>query len=378
MSPLVDWSVSLIRRSYNEIEPQKQLYGVLDGRCMFKERYKLVYFGLNRVVGLSPLKYQRRLLRLASGNLGLLLLILTPAVTRCQDKAVSLEAPRADVGSQKPRYIMPLYISTNRMLVMLRVGGMGPFPVVFDTGTDGNVLDLNLSNKLALPHSGPSQSIDGTGTHVPGYETFIKGATVSGVMLLDGRATVAPYDLPDEVGIFGPNSFSGKLIRVEGTKNRVVVVPKNSGTIPHCTANPYVEVDGGLLPSVKLTIDGRSYVAEVDTGNNSALDLPSSLIPSLALQSPPVKIGTSVGASGTQDVYRGILTGSLKIGGVSQDSRRQVNFLSHTIPNVGLQILRGTTLVLDPAERRDWLFFDDAGEAACAATVLSDQKSSDK
>lgn len=201
---------------------------------------------------------------------------------------------------------------------------------------------------------------------------------MSGIIVPDGRATAAPYDLPDEVGIVGPSSFSGKLVRVESAKKRVVLVPKNASTIPHCDANPYVEVDGGFLPSVKLMIDGRSFSVEVDTGNNSALDLPTSSIPSIALQSPPVKFGKSVGASGTQDVFRGTLTGSLKIEGVIQDSRRQVLFLGHSIPNAGLPILRGATIVLDLAERRDWVFLVDAGEAKCATKALSDRKPYDR
>ena len=348
-----------------------ETYDASVGRCMPKKQYKSISAGLNRAFGFSLPNGDRRFKTTALVSLGALLYCLAPTVTRCQDKVGPHEARKVGVDPEDSPQTIPLYMSTNRMLVMLRVGGIGPFPVVFDTGTDGNVLDLHLANKLGLPKTGPSQAIDSTGSHLPGHETFIKDATLSGAPFANGVATAAPYDLPDEVGVVGPNSFSGKLVRVEGRKNRLVIVSKSSGTIPHCDASPYVEVEGGFLPSVKLTIDGHSFIAEIDTGNNSALDLPTSLIPSLALRAPPVKIGTSTGAAGTQDVYRGVLAGSLEIGGVIQDSSRQVLFLNHSLPNVGLPLLRGATIILDPAERRDWLFFDDASEAACATTVPS-------
>lgn len=48
--------------------------------------------------------------------------------------------------SPQESQIIPLYMSNRRMLVMLRVGHSGSIPVVFDTGTSANLLDLELAD----------------------------------------------------------------------------------------------------------------------------------------------------------------------------------------------------------------------------------------
>ena len=116
---------------------------------MSEKQYNLIYLGLNEVFGIPSLRGQKRVVTTA---LGMLLLSIAPVMTRCQNKAPSHDASKVSLGSTDPGQTIPLYLSTNRMLVMLRIGGIGPFPVVFDTGTDGNVLDLTLSNKLGLPN----------------------------------------------------------------------------------------------------------------------------------------------------------------------------------------------------------------------------------
>jgi hypothetical protein len=62
--------------------------------------------------------------------------------------------------------------SSGRVLTSLRVAGSDPVPVVFDTGTSGNILDRKLAAKLGLPNLGPSTAIDGSlGKPVAGFLT---------------------------------------------------------------------------------------------------------------------------------------------------------------------------------------------------------------
>jgi hypothetical protein len=82
--------------------------------------------------------------------------------------------------------VVPLYMSSRRIHVVLRVNGKGPIPVVFDTGANGNSLDFKAAAPLHLPHLGPNDGIDGaTGKHVPGYKTVLKNASLSGVPILE-------------------------------------------------------------------------------------------------------------------------------------------------------------------------------------------------
>lgn len=139
-------------------------------------------------------------------------LISLPTMTRAQD-----------VPPEKPA-IVHLYMSETRALAMLRIGDATPMPIVFDTGTNGNLVDMTVADHLGLPNTGPSPSIDGsTGKPVPGHDSFIRNARLGGVPIRDARATALRYDEPDEVGIFGPNSWPGSLVEIDGPRSRLLI-----------------------------------------------------------------------------------------------------------------------------------------------------------
>lgn len=113
----------------------------------------------------------------------------------------------------QPEAVIPLYLAVRRVLVMVRIGDHPAAPVVFDTGTNDNILDTAYAEQFDLSRIGPSTSIDGStglGARLPdqagrrsaGWDADCRRAG----QFLDYRNT-------DEVGIFGPNSFPGKLVR---------------------------------------------------------------------------------------------------------------------------------------------------------------------
>jgi len=262
------------------------------------------------------------------------------------------------------RQIIPLYMSDLRMLVVLRVGNSLPLPVVFDTGSNGNLVDLKVADQLHLPNTGPSPSVDGsTGKPVPGYDTFLRTASIGGVAIEDGRATAFAYEVPDEAGVVGPNSFPNKLVRMEGARSRLVLLPKTADTIPHCKANPY---GATALPSAILEIGDLKIAALLDTGNDSSIILPMEYIHKLSLVAAPVPIGYATSVAGKQTIFSANLKGTAKLGSVTLDGP-QIIFMSGGTPNVGLPILRQLTVVMDPTEGRDWVLSADPAQKDCPA-----------
>src|SRR6185295_18569442 len=90
--------------------------------------------------------------------------------------ALLLAGPLAAASEEGPpqTQIVPLYVSTNRPLVMLTIGDSEPLPVVFDTGTDENILDSAYATRAGLKIVGHSTVVDGaTGKslEVPKAET---------------------------------------------------------------------------------------------------------------------------------------------------------------------------------------------------------------
>lgn len=141
---------------------------------------------------------------------------------------------------------IPLYLSDTRVLVMLRIGEAPPMPVMFDTGTNGNLVDMAVAKVYKLPNTGPSPSIDGsTGLPVPGHDSFIANARLGGVPIKDARASVLDYQQQDEAGIFGPNSFPGRLLEMDGPRSVLLSYPMNPATLPSQPASPYLGEGGG-------------------------------------------------------------------------------------------------------------------------------------
>jgi hypothetical protein len=253
------------------------------------------------------------------------------------------------------REVVRLYMSATRVLAMLRVGDAAPIPVVFDTGTNGNLLDLKLADRLGLPNTGPSSSIDGsTGKPVPGHDSFLRHASLSGVAISDAPLTAVGYDQPDEVGIFGPNSWPDRLVEMDGPRTRLTLRPRDAAGLPSEPSLPYLGKGGDALPSATLEFDGLSVPAILDTGNDVAIILPLAYKDKLTLETPPRAVGSAVSAAGSQPILMARLAGSVRIGGVTL-VRPPIHFMAGGRPNIGLPVLRQITVVYDHSGSRSWI-----------------------
>lgn len=246
-----------------------------------------------------------------------------------------------------------LYVSDGRALLMMRVKGGHPAPVVFDTGTNGNLIYKSYADDLGVPNVGPSQSVDGsTGLPVPGYTTTLSGVTLGGYAIDEGPATVFEFSDEDEVGIFGPNSFPGKLVEMDLARGQLRIIEPQSPLRPEGPGHAYSEDE--RLPVVTLELPGISVEATLDTGNDSAFLLPLSLASEIRLKNAPRKIGLATSAAGTQPVYEAQADGQVKVGGVVVESP-MIRFIEGGTANVGLPMMRKFKFVFDPTNEKTWV-----------------------
>jgi hypothetical protein len=248
-------------------------------------------------------------------------------------------------------------MSDTRALAMLRIGDAAPVPVVFDTGTNGNLVDTGIADRLGLPNTGPSPSIDGsTGKPVPGHDTFIRNARLGGVPIRDARATALAYDRTDEVGIFGPNSWPDSYVEMDGPRSRLVIRSRASFT-PAGTSTPYLGKGGAALPSAILDFGSLKIPAILDSGNDVPIILPSPYKTKLALEGQPVVVGYAVSAAGRQPISRARLKGTVRIGGVTL-TNLDIYFMDGGRPNIGLPVLRRIKVTYDHGNARSWIGSD--------------------
>lgn len=268
--------------------------------------------------------------------------------------AMILSANRSGLA-QKPSRELRIWQSSGRVLTTLRIAGSEPVPVVFDTGTSGNIIDRKLAARLGLPNLGPSTAVDGSlGKPVVGFLTEVKGASLGNVSINAGRANAIDYDLPNEKGIFGPNSFPDKLVRMDLGRESILVADKSMSTLPKGPGIPYIGKGDDALPSVIVDFGAIHIAAELDTGNNEAIILPLSLAKALSLEGELKKVGEATSAAGKQPLFGARLKGAVKIGPLILD-RPNILFIEGGQPNVGLPIARQLVIVFDPSEKRSWL-----------------------
>jgi hypothetical protein len=248
--------------------------------------------------------------------------------------------------------IVPLYISASRPLAMLTIGESAPIPVVFDTGTDENILDAPVAKRAGLKIVGHSTVVDGASGNtleVPVAET--PDPRLSGVPLDTRTVQLLDYRSGDEVGIFGPYSFGDRYVVVEAGRNRVRIIPKDSGFVPPGAGHAYKE----NIPAAQIRIAGKLHDAVLDTGNDSTLSLGADLVKSVPLKAPAKNVGKAVSALGERDVLGGDLAGALEVGPYSV-KEPQVSFgMPGTLANVGFDVIRHLTIVLDPANKLTWV-----------------------
>jgi hypothetical protein len=248
--------------------------------------------------------------------------------------------------------IVPLYVSTTRPLAMLTMGDAAPLPVVFDTGTDENILDAGLAARAGLKVVGHSTVVDGaTGKSLEVPTAATPDPRLSGVPLDTKTVQLLDYRAGDEVGIFGPYSFGNRYVVVEAGLNRVRIIPKDSGFVPPGPGHAYKE----NIPAAEIRIAGRLYDAVLDTGNDSTLSLGAGLLKSIPLKAPAKTVGKAVSALGERDVLGGNLAGSVEVGPYSVKDPEVSFSMPDTLANVGFAVIRHLTIVLDPANKLAWV-----------------------
>lgn len=255
---------------------------------------------------------------------------------------------------------IPLDLTGPRPIAMLTVGTGDPVRVIFDTGASGNVLDADFARGAGLPDDGPAQvGTPAGGPPMIGFRTHIDSGRLGNAGLAGARGVALPMAAMRQLnvkGVFGPSTFSGRLVFLDLARGEIRVTPKGPATIPSGPSHPYSEGGHRSLPGVGVEISGRNYDAHIDTGQPGMLMMPMAMSTELPLvgaltDGPPARLADGV----PRAVKIGRILGNVRVGPIVLASP-EVRFMEGlNRVNVGMLALRGSTIVFDPAERRTWL-----------------------
>jgi hypothetical protein len=188
-------------------------------------------------------------------------------------------------------------------------------------------------------------------------EGTLGGAAFDGAM-----AVALDIQLPLEGvdAIISPSVFSGRLIRFDFAASAARILPRNTNSIPHQPAQPYVgENAHGMLrrtPGVIIQFpNGQPIEAILDTGAARGLSLPLAMAESIPLTGPlvpdePVRM---IGVP-SRPSFKGIVAGAVRVGPIVLQNP-EVRFEDgSTEIAVGMPVLRQGIIVLDPQAQRSW------------------------
>lgn len=262
---------------------------------------------------------------------------------------------------------VPLDLTGPRPIAMLRVGTGEPVRVIFDTGASGNVLDADFARAAGLPDDGPAHvGTPAGGPPMIGFRTRLDGR-LGNAVLASVRAVALPMAAMQRLnvkGVFGPGTFSGRLVFLDLARGEIRVTPKSPATIPAGAAHPYSDMGPRSLPGIEVTIGGRSHHAHIDTGQPGMLMMPMMMSTEIPLDGaltdgPPARLADGV----PRAIRIGRIRGTVRVGTLILENP-EVRFMEGlNRVNVGMLALRGATIVFDPAERRTWLIPPGGGAA---------------
>jgi hypothetical protein len=198
---------------------------------------------------------------------------------------------------------VPLDLTGPRPVAMLTVGSGAPVRVIFDTGASGNVLDADFARAAGLPDEGPAHvGTPAGGPPMVGFRTRIESGRLGNAALGGIRAVALPMPFMQRLnveGVFGPGTFSGRLVFLDLARSEVRVTAKAPETIPSGPSHPYSDMGPRSLPGVAVEIGARSFDAHIDTGQPGMLMMPMAMSGEVPLggaltEGPPARLADGV------------------------------------------------------------------------------------
>lgn len=236
---------------------------------------------------------------------------------------------------------------------MLTIGDLAPAPVVFDTGASGNVLGIAFAQSANLPHmEATTIGSPAGGGQLEGYQSIVAKARLGNAELRDVPVAIVPMRLPRAVGIFGPGSFSGRLVEIDLAHSEVRIVGKSPASIPKDASSPYSEG----LPGITVQLPGMTALAHIDTGSNATLSMPRAFADKLPLDAPPHVIGKARLPGGEErEILGARLKGVVHAGALVLENPDIIFLDGLQRVNIGVSALKDVIVVLDPAGKRGWI-----------------------
>jgi hypothetical protein len=235
--------------------------------------------------------------------------------------ACSKSPPAAPVVKDQPdgrvsEIVVPFRWFANKLIVEVKIDGRGPYEFFFDTGAQGTVLVLDLSEELNLSIVGEGRVASPGGKGLPAKQVRMK-LGVGDLHLEEVKAMAFDrsqlYKGPQAPrGVLSARAFPGYLVTIDYSRNQLVF---RKGELPSPDGSTIFAYDSNLpLPAIPIKLGEEAFDLFLDSGASGEVSLPLSVADRLSLVAKPVEVGRGRRVDQEIIIYGAKLKGQLKLG----------------------------------------------------------------
>lgn len=239
---------------------------------------------------------------------------------------------------------VPFEFVHNQIVIQVKIGGKGPFRMLFDTNTDPSAIDIATAAELGLQVGSKGATATGGGTDQNTvHATRLQNVEVGGVVAKEIAAvTIDLTKISQKMGtpiqgVLGYSFLAGRIVQIDYPKSQLRFYTESpypairfAPNTVNAAAFPLRREDGEVMID-PVYVNDQKMKAALDTGSSGTFSVTPEAVATLGLKSQPSD-GSSEKSAGYNGEYQsetGILK-SVRLGRLSLESVRAQLWLPDT------------------------------------------------
>ncbi|MGL4598565.1 MAG: aspartyl protease family protein [Bacteroidia bacterium] len=247
------------------------------------------------------------------------------------------------------RFEIPFTLTFGKIIIQTEINKRGQYNFIFDTGTQGFIIDDSLANALNLKSEGfeivrsPNDTVGQKVKTVQVAElTVAKFPCQQKEGLALDMQQLCP--IPNVVGIIGLDAFKGYTLIINYPQSKLVV------SRDYLQASDSSVLALNLSPIFETTflLNAKQTPTHFDSGSPEYITLPMEWKDQLKLKAEPVFLTKARVASGEVEIYKAQMIGTIQVGHLKLIDP-EITFITggFTAANFGYRFLKDYIITID-------------------------------
>lgn len=243
---------------------------------------------------------------------------------------------------------IPFTMDRNLILIQASINNQPENTYVFDTGTQGLVLNKTIVAQHQLTGKGVTRvgsPNDPVGVEVRNID--IPSMTINGFIANKVQGIeVGEQSIftPNAVGIIGISLFNGNLVTIDYKESKLII---SKGSLKLDDASVF-KVDVSQVIETDIKVNDQLLAAHIDSGGPELISFPLEWKDKLKLKSEPVPFAKARVMSGEIDIYKAQLEGTIRLGSIElKDPKITMVSGGFQSINIGFKFLKDYVTTID-------------------------------